>query len=57
MPKVSGKANKEKLAKVYKICNSMQKRNHMSDQKKENCIMGISKRWGLIKGRSKKKKK
>lgn len=57
MPKVSGKVNKEKLAKVYKICNGMQKRNHMSDQKKENCIMGISKRWGLIKGRSKKKKK
>jgi hypothetical protein len=57
MPKVSGKENKAKLSKVYKICNGMQKRNHMSDEKKENCVMGIAKRWGLTKSKMSKTKK
>jgi hypothetical protein len=57
MPHPKTKENKAKLSKIYKICNGMQKRNHMSDEKKENCVMGIAKRWGLAKSKMSKKKK
>ncbi len=51
MPKAKTKTDKEKLATVYRICNGMQKRNGMSDAKKENCIKGISKKWKIGKKR------
>jgi hypothetical protein len=57
MPRVQGKENKAKLSKIYKICNAMQSRNGMSNEKKENCIRGISKKWGLTKSKMSKTKK
>lgn len=56
MPKAKTKTDKEKLASVHKICNAMQKRNGMSSEKKENCIKGISKRWGIGKKRKSRKR-
>jgi hypothetical protein len=55
MPKAKTKSDKEKLASVYRICNAMQKRNGMSNDKKENFIRGISKKWGIGKSRRKRK--
>ena len=43
------KSDKTKLAKIYKICNAMKKRNGMSEAKKERCVLGIAKRWGVKK--------
>jgi hypothetical protein len=34
-----------KIKKIHKICNALQKRNHMSDQKRDKCIIGIKRRW------------
>jgi hypothetical protein len=56
MPKVSGKENKAKLSKIYKICNGLKKRNGMSEEKVESCVRGIAKRWHLTKTNKKKKK-
>jgi hypothetical protein len=57
MPKVKGKENKAKLSKVYAICNGMQKRNHMSEDAKERCIMGIAKKWKILGNKKSKAKK
>ena len=43
------KSDKTKLAKIYKICNAMKKRNGMSEAKKQKCVIGIAKRWGIKK--------
>lgn len=47
--KKAAKSDKTKLAKIYKICNAMKKRNGMSESKKQRCIVGIAKRWGVKK--------
>ena len=43
------KSDSTKLAKIHKICNAMKKRNGMSEAKKQRCIAGIAKRWGVKK--------
>lgn len=43
------KSDKAKIAKIYKICNAMKKRNGMSKAKTERCVLGIAKRWGVKK--------
>jgi hypothetical protein len=45
----SKKTDKEKIATIHKICNGLQKRNHMSDKGKQACIAGIAKRWHVKK--------
>jgi len=54
MPTAKTPEDKKKLAKVYKICNGLQKKNHMSDKSKESCVIGIAKRWRIGKARKKK---
>jgi hypothetical protein len=49
----SKKTDAQKLATIKRICGGMQKRNHMSDEKKKNCEIGIAKRWGLKKSKKK----
>jgi hypothetical protein len=41
----SKKTDAQKVASIHKICNAIQKRNHMSDKSKGKCISGIAKRW------------
>jgi hypothetical protein len=54
MREKSKKTDAQKIASIHKICNAIQKRNHMSDKSKSKCIAGISKRWHVGGGKKRK---
>lgn len=47
MKKKSDKTDAQKIKSIHKICNGLQRKNGMSDDKKKNCEIGIGKKWGI----------